>query len=231
MADLNDFAIYLDLDGVLADYGAGMAALGYDIDPNVKKDLNRSGSSHPLKREMYERVKGTDFYRSLPLMEGALDLFGFCAEADPVILTAAPKFGAAEDDFHVNPYWLGAAYHKRAWVEQTLLAQYEWGPAGFRVPIADDRFICTTSARKWEFMHRKHSDHQVLIDDRIANVEAWAANGGIGILHHSAEQSIQALRLVLAEDYKDRRAGILIQPAAKGETFSRTIIAPGSLAG
>lgn len=230
MADLTDFAIYLDLDGVEADYAAGMRALGYDIDPTISHDLNRSGTGHPLKREMFERIKGTDFYRTLPLMEGALDLYAFCEPANPIILTAAPTFGAG-DDLHANPYWQGAAYHKRTWVENVLLAQHQWGPASYRVPIADDRFICTTTPRKWEFMHRKHSDHQVLIDDRMDNVATWAANGGIGILHHSAEKSIQALRLILAGGYEGRRSGLLIQPAAIGDKFSRTIIAPGSLTG
>jgi hypothetical protein len=195
---LKEFAIYLDLDGVLANYDSGMIDFGFDVDPSLKKSLNQSGTGHPLKRQMYERVKGTAFYRHLPLMSGAVELYRACYDAEPIILTASPKFGAGEDDYYVNPYWLGAAYHKRVWVETRLLPQVvglDELTFSFpsRVPIPDERFICTTSAQKWKFMHRKHSAHQILIDDRIANVTAWAKAGGVGILHLSAEQSIAAL--------------------------------------
>lgn len=209
-------AVYLDLDGVLADYAAGMVSLGYDVDPALGRDLNRSGTHHPLKREMYERIKGTDFYRRLPLQAGALALYRAAAQHTaptghgPSILTAAPKFGATEDDFHVNPFWLGAAYHKRAWVENILLPAAAGGltektanirldlgedaAVGPRVPIEDEAFVCTTSARKWQFIHRRHAMRQILVDDRIANVRAWAEAGGVGILHRSAEESIEMMQ-------------------------------------
>lgn len=205
---------YLDLDGVEADYAAGMVALGYDIDPALGRDFNRSGTSHPLKREMYERIRGTDFYRHLPLQEGAVELYLTAQEVsicEPIILTAAPKFGATEDDYHVNPFWLGATYHKRGWVECVLLtavdgarsgafpaARYTHAPSGhvLRIAVEDEHFICTTSARKFEFMHRRPGAHQVLVDDRIANVTAWAEAGGIGIFHRSSDESITVLRLL-----------------------------------
>ncbi|USN15318.1 putative 5'(3')-deoxyribonucleotidase [Brevundimonas phage vB_BpoS-Kikimora] len=210
---MNILVVYLDLDGVMADYDAGIAGLGYHVDPSIKHDLNRSGTHHPLKREMYERIQGTQFYRNLPLLPGAVELYlearDLAGGADPIILTAAPKFGATEDDFHLNPHWLGAAYHKRAWVETTLrrtaleeagARRFEFISAEYRQPIADELFICTTSARKVQFMHRRPGERQVLVDDRIANVTAWAEAGGIGILHRDAETSIAALRRVAQWD-------------------------------
>lgn len=215
---MTDFVIYLDLDGVMADYAKGMVRLGYDVDPALGRDLNRSGTSHPLKREMYEKIKGTRFYRFLGLQAGALDLYRAAAalmapsRREPVILTAAPKFGATEEDFQVNPFWLGAAYHKRGWVENILLpavrfdfpesyinAYAQSGGVGRSVPIADENFICTTSVRKFEFMHRLHGVHQVLVDDRIANVTAWAEAGGIGIFHRTAAESIAVLEALGAK--------------------------------
>lgn len=208
---MTDFVVYLDLDGVQADYGAGMVALGYSIDPTLGRDLNRSGTSHPLKREMYEKIKGTEFYRRLPLQEGAVALYRAAARLMassarlPVVLTAAPKFGASEDDYYLNPFWLGAAYHKRAWVEMVLLpavVQEEYSDAFVlatvkaRIPTPDENFICTTSARKFEFMHRLHGKHQILVDDRIANVTAWAEAGGIGVFHRSSVESIWALNQI-----------------------------------
>lgn len=201
---LAKFAIYLDLDGVLADYAAGIVNMGFEHDPS----LNRSshllpGSGSARKREMYEAVKGTTFYANLPLMPGAVDLYNACFPAYPVILTAAPKFGAGDDDYYVNPHWLGAAFHKRNWVETVLLPaaaearktlmQKVFGAVVSRYHIPDDRFVCTTSSRKHHFMHRKHSDHQILIDDRTDNIGAWRDAGGIGILHTSVADTLDQL--------------------------------------
>lgn len=192
---MKDFAIYLDLDGVLADYSTGLEQMGFTVDRSFKTDLNRHGTEHPLKRQMFEAVKGTEFYRGLPLMPGAVDLYRACLDADPIILTAAPTFGATEEDYFLNPHWLGAAYHKRVWVENRLLPAVETADDHYPIycGIPDERFICTTGKRKHEFMRRKHSDHQILIDDRMDNILPWAEHGGVGILHVDAATSIRAL--------------------------------------
>lgn len=196
---MRDFAIYLDLDGVLADYDAGIRKLGFQPD-DKRKNLNRSGTNDPFKRSMYDAIKGTDFYRKLPFMPSAGYLYKACSAANPIILTASPKFGATEDDYFLNPYWLGAAYHKRAWVEEALLPFATANPSLGRVAIPDERFICTTSVRKQEFIGRKHSAHQILIDDRRDNCVRWARAGGVAIFHTSAQTSIAAL-----DAYQDPR--------------------------
>jgi hypothetical protein len=226
---MKTFQIFFDADGVTADYDQGFRNDYPDfvLDPA----LNRSshllpGSGSERKRAAYELIKGTDFYARLPIMPGAVDLYieALKYDPEPIILTAAPKFGATEEDFHINPYWLGAAFHKRNWIEEIFLdsvhhhlaymddeppispplhedgGEQDWhnvwirGSRKGRFPISDERFICTTSSRKHQYMHRKHSDHQILIDDRIDNITAWREAGGIGILHASAEQSIVELR-------------------------------------
>ena len=204
MRDISLFSIALDLDGVLADTDAGIRNFGFN--PDGVSLLPGSGSAE--KRAMYEAVKGTTFYAHLPLMPGATKLYNFCRPATPIILTAAPKFDGTNEEYYLNPHWLGAAYHKRNWVETVLLpkaAMERWPvwkqlskglfdhESTQRRRIADERFICTTSARKHEFMHRKHSDHQILIDDRTDNIEAWQAAGGIGILYKNADDAIRQL--------------------------------------
>lgn len=198
-----DYAIYLDLDGVMADYDAGIRELGFVPDPSKKNELNRSGTKDPFKRVMYEAIQGTDFYFTLPFMRGAVDLYRRVEAHEPIILTAAPKFGASEDDYFVNPHWLGAAYHKRRWVEDVLLRAVQerntargiYGGIDKRVPIPDERFVCTTSARKQDFLGRKHSEHQILIDDRRDNCVRWARAGGVAILHKHCDETIDALSL------------------------------------
>jgi hypothetical protein len=205
-------SIFVDIDGVLADFEEGIRQRGFEID----KSINRSshllpGSGSELKRKIYEAVKGTTFYADLPLMPGAIQLYNFVKSIDPkpIILTAAPKFGATEDDYYVNPYWLGAAYHKRNWVETILLPRARHERKSLlgqtlatlahdanddRCRIEDERFICTTSARKYQFMHRRHAEHQILIDDRPDNCEAWTNAGGIAIQHSDVDETIEALQ-------------------------------------
>jgi hypothetical protein len=222
---LHEWAVYLDLDGVFADYDAGIRRLGFEPDPAKKNELNRSGSNDPFKRAMYEAIQGTDFYARLPMMQGSAALYTHVKDAKPIILTAAPKFGATEDDYFLNPYWLGAAYHKRRWVEDYLLPealpeQYiAWGMAltrrRARIEIEDERFICTTSARKHEFIGRKHGRRQLLIDDRRDNCVRWARAGGAAILHTDVRETIASINVLQYDEPDEVRAHFkLLKPDA-----------------
>lgn len=193
-------AAYLDLDGVFADFDEGIRRLGFKPDPEYNKSSHEMDEAARLWKEgMYQVIQGTDFYETLPLMERAADLYRLFAPTDPVFVTASPKFGSTEETFLTHPYFLGAAYAKRRWVEHLLLpaaALPPGAPAGdqsLRIRVKDDHFVCTTSSRKQEFMHRKHSPYQVLIDDREANCRAWAEAGGIAILHTSAMSTYRLL--------------------------------------
>jgi hypothetical protein len=186
-----DFAFYFDMDGVLANYDAGIKARGFVIDPSLKNKLNRSGTGNPLKLEMYKAIQGTDFYAWLPIMEGAIKLWRRCDEFERGIITAAPKFGGTEQNYFLNPHWLGAGYHKRRWMEDLFLPMVQHEAlhpklrhlVRDRIDLADDRFICTTSIQKWKFINRIPAKYQILIDDRIDNCKDWARAGGIAILH------------------------------------------------
>src|SRR4051812_1517730 len=122
---MEKYAIYLDLDGVMADYDAGIRAMGFTPDPALNRPGDRivDPALKAHKRTMYEAVQGTTFYADLPLLPGALKLYNLVEASEPYILTAAPKFGAGKVDYYLNPYWLGAAFHKRNWVETVLLPQ------------------------------------------------------------------------------------------------------------
>lgn len=187
-----DYAIYLDMDGVIADYETAIRNLGFDIDPTIKNELNRPNTGDPFKRRMYEAVKGTRFYAELPMMPGAARLYNAVRGADPIILTAGPTFGEPEALFYKNPYWNGAAYNKRYWIEHILLPEalgaLEKKPLQREsqtafIPIEDERFICTTSSSKQEYIGWKKSDHQILFDDRRDNCINWAKAGGTAIHH------------------------------------------------
>ncbi|MBK1666591.1 hypothetical protein CKO28_00855 [Rhodovibrio sodomensis] len=179
---LPDLAIYLDLDGVMADFDAGLRALGFDPDPALnrsREELDADGQAQ--KERMYDLIREGDFYARLPLMAGAERLWSAVADLDPVFLTAAPRFGGTKSD----PAFQNAARHKRAWVDRQAFG-----------PVSDDRFICTTSREKALYVGYKPARRQVLIDDRESNTRAWADAGGLGILHTSVEDTLEALHLL-----------------------------------
>ena len=43
------------------------------------------------------------------------------------------------------------------------------------------------------YIHMPAPNH-ILIDDRLSNIEQWRSQGGIGILHTSAVNTIQQLK-------------------------------------
>lgn len=90
--------LYLDLDGVMADFDAHFpATFGLDHRGLADDDMWETINRHP------------SYFRDMPPCEGAKAFFDTIAWADPIILTACPKSNYA----HV-------ARQKRAWVREHL---------------------------------------------------------------------------------------------------------------
>lgn len=82
--------LYLDCDGVLADFDRGAAAL-LGMPPRAFE------RRHGLGRFWARLAKAPDFYFSLPLLEGAEALFEAVRHLDPIILTGLPQGNWAAD--------------------------------------------------------------------------------------------------------------------------------------
>ena len=218
--------IYVDMDGVIADFDGGISRLGFEPDPTFKNSphgmMDEPGD---FKDRMYRTIEGTDFYENLPLMRGAVQLWQTIRHLKPIVLTAAPKFNQVEEHNYLEgQHFQGAMYAKRRWLEDLFLPQVyseypirdlvkaEAGPDGlamrnfdekwsvissFRLP--DEQFICTTSARKWQFMNRRHGTHQILIDDRTQNCKDWADHGGTAICHDALESTLERLQELIGD--------------------------------
>jgi hypothetical protein len=90
--------IYLDCDGVLADFDAGAEAI-FGMSPQAFE--KRHGP-----REFWRRLaKAPDFFGSLPLMADACELYEAVRHKNPIILTGMPRGGWAESQ-------------KRRWAER-----------------------------------------------------------------------------------------------------------------
>ncbi len=82
--------LYLDCDGVLADFDRGATAI---LGLTPKKFEER----HGLGRFWQKLASAPDFYFSLPLMPDAMPLFDAVKHLDPIILTGLPRGNWAAD--------------------------------------------------------------------------------------------------------------------------------------
>jgi hypothetical protein len=81
--------LYLDCDGVLADFDAGAQKI-------LGAPAKAYQDKHGLSRFWGALGKAPDFYATLPLMPDARELFGAVAHLHPIILTGVPRGGWAE---------------------------------------------------------------------------------------------------------------------------------------
>jgi hypothetical protein len=82
--------LYLDCDGVLADFDAGATAV-LGMKPRAYE------KSHGLRRFWQKLASAPDFYFGLPLLPGATELFEAVRHLDPIILTGLPLGNWAAD--------------------------------------------------------------------------------------------------------------------------------------
>ena len=82
--------LYLDCDGVLADFDKGATAI-LGLPPRAFEKRHGPG------RFWQQLATAPDFYYSLPLMDDAMELFAAVEHLDPVILTGLPRGNWAAD--------------------------------------------------------------------------------------------------------------------------------------
>ena len=162
--------IYIDMDGVLADFAGGVRKL-CGLEPLSQNDKHRDRT---LDDEMWERIRKCDnFYNRLDPISGAIRMFGRIYdhyEERCEILTGIPK----EERGIVQ-----AADDKREWVRRLL---------------SED--VCVNIVNWREKIKFCKGEGYVLIDDSKKIICSWNEAGGIGILHISTEETIRELGIL-----------------------------------
>ena len=174
-------AIYLDMDGVLADFDKKAKEIYPDFEKmndffhkgtGNKKDYNKM-----YALLLFRIMRTKNFWFNLEWMSDGKKLFYYVENHfnhDQVAVLTAPM----EQDKRCRP-------EKWEWVQHHLKV------------IDKNRFFCSMDKEK--FIGTIPAKHQILIDDRMKNITAWRQHGGIGIHHKDAITSIRELEGILKE--------------------------------
>ena len=153
--------IFVDMDGVLADFNTGVETL-------TGREFPNTDQGHNDYDERKEELTNKRLFRNLPPMPDMYDLVAYIRHTGLPweILTAA---GVINRELVV--------FDKNEWIREHVSPSVV--------------VTCTMTGSQKGMFAIKGS---VLIDDRQKNLDAWEAHGGIGILHTSAEDTINQLK-------------------------------------
>lgn len=163
--------IYLDMDGVLADFFAEYAKLA-GVTSGSYRDIPPAKADPTL-----DKMVGTDFFHRLPKFPTADSLVKLVLGYTPTYsICSSPLRG----DHTNSERW------KREWIKDHLTPQ----PAEIVITGQKERHAVNADGSP-----------NILIDDRGTNIVAWRARGGIGIKYQADEDSLDKVAHGLALAY------------------------------
>jgi hypothetical protein len=163
--------IYLDMDGVLADFFAEYAKLA-GVTSGTYRDIPPAKADPTL-----DKIVGTDFFYRLPKFPTADSLVKLVLQYVPTYaICSSPLRG----DHTNSEHW------KREWIKENLSPQ----PAEIIITGQKERHAVNPNGTP-----------NILIDDRGTNIVAWRARGGIGIKYQADEDSLDVIAKALAHTY------------------------------
>ncbi|MGN1147762.1 MAG: hypothetical protein ACI4TB_05025 [Lachnospiraceae bacterium] len=158
--------IYFDMDGVLADFEAGIKEL-CGLEP-----VNQAKKTPKQDDEMFAAMRQVPhFYDKLKPMPGAIEMFNLIYEKQKdkcEILSGIPKPKRGIEN---------AGEDKRSWVRRVLSPE-----------------IVVNIVYREEKKNYCLGPEYVLIDDFQKNIKEWEALGGTGIWHQDVESSLEKLQ-------------------------------------
>ena len=165
--------VYLDMDGVLADFFGGIEKM-YGVE-NWKQLTN--DKTKDLKKEVIDRITGTDFFATLPKFPTA-----------DTLIDMVKKFTGGTFSINTSPLkgdHENSGKYKKVWISNNIEQPAEIVVTGRKETYATDKGTGTPN---------------ILIDDRPVNIQKWQAAGGYGILYQANRDQLTKVKKGL-EDY------------------------------
>ena len=164
--------VYIDMDGVLADFFGGVEKL-YGV--GHWKELN-SDNKLDLKQEVINRISGTDFFATLPKFESSGELISMIKEftGGNFSINTSPLRGDHEN----------SSKYKKLWIQNNIEQPDEIIITGRKESYAKDKASGTPN---------------ILIDDRPVNIQRWQNAGGYGILYQANRDPLSKVKTALEQ--------------------------------
>ena len=162
--------VYLDMDGVLADFFGGVEFL-YGVDH--WKELTND-KTKDLKKQVIDRITGTDFFAVLPKFDTA-----------DALIDMVKKFTGGKFSINTSPLrgdHENSAKYKKVWISNNIDQPDEIIVTGRKESYAKDKGTGTPN---------------ILIDDRPVNIQKWQAAGGYGILYQANRDPLSKVQQAL----------------------------------
>lgn len=166
--------IFVDMDGVLADFATGahqVLGIHPEWDNAAFNALWDSKNGWPAMMKTHPT-----FWMDLPLMPHALDLWRLIQPFHPAILTAIP------------PGWPTAGVGKRIWAKRMLP---KFGYHKNEVVLAVQR------PEKKDYAVHMDGSPNILIDDFQKNIDEWTKAGGYGVQYVDGPAGLSKVRAAL----------------------------------
>ena len=169
------YTIFCDMDGVLVDFDEGYKQLTgmstHHADAQGKKEFWKAFRQGLVDKDISEE----SYWANLDWQPGGKELWDYIAPYKPYVLTApAVNFDLPDDQRYSQDH------------NESMKGKLNWVQ---RLP--NMRKIYFAAAKNKPKFARPDN---ILIDDRKDTIDAWNANGGIGILYTSAQQVIEDLK-------------------------------------
>lgn len=163
--------IYCDMDGVLVDLLAGVAAIDNLPPATVAKFRKRNPDfdAYITSRKKHYDENHPHLFLNLPWMRDGKQLWAYITKFDPWILSA----------------------HTRNWQPNCKADKLKWIHRHLKPPPSVTHLVLRADKRKHA---TTNGTANVLIDDYPPNIQQWKQDGGIGILHVSAARTIAQLK-------------------------------------
>tara|TARA_Y100001937_G_scaffold106284_1_gene147806 strand:+ start:13431 stop:14603 length:1173 start_codon:yes stop_codon:yes gene_type:complete len=165
--------VYLDMDGVLADFFGGVEKMyGVEHWKQLTNDKTKD-----LKKEVIDRITGTDFFATLPKFPTADSL-----------INLVKKFTGGKFSINTSPLrgdHENSGKYKKVWISNNIEQPNDIIVTGRKETYAKDKGTGTPN---------------ILIDDRPVNIQRWQDAGGYGILYQANRDSLDKVKKGL-EDY------------------------------